>query len=72
MTDKRRFIEVFEGSADRPRVRSIEVCMECGKQAPMGGDNPDRVCKGCDDGRNGRWISRGTNTNNQGAGHENP
>lgn len=53
---ERRFITVTEGHrGDKPVVRKIEVCMECGEQAPVG-RNPDRVCNDCNDGRNGEWT----------------
>jgi len=54
---ERRFIRVTEGQqGHKPIVRKIEVCAECGENAPMRGNNPDRVCQDCDDGRKGNWI----------------
>lgn len=65
MTDKheavqRRFTEVTEGSG-KGRTRLVEVCMECRERQPKGGNNPDRVCKPCDDARKGRWIIKSFN-----------
>ena len=41
---QRKFIEVTEGQlGHKPIVRRIEVCAECGENAPMRDNNPDRV-----------------------------
>ena len=54
---QRKFIEVTEGQlGHKPIVRRIEVCAECGENAPMRDNNPDRVCKDCYDGRLGHWV----------------
>jgi len=58
---ERRFIRVTEGQqGHKPIVRKIEVCAECGENAPMHGDNPDRVCKDCYDGLLGNWVVANT------------
>ena len=57
----RKYIQVTEGQKDQhPIMRSIEVCAECEEQAPMRGNNPDRVCKDCYDGQLGHWIVANT------------
>jgi len=54
---QRKFIQATEGQLGQaPVVRNIEVCSDCGENAPKLGDNPERICKDCHDSRLGNWV----------------
>ena len=43
---QRKFIQATEGQLGQaPVVRNIEVCSDCGENAPKLGDNPERMLR---------------------------